>query len=795
MAEKDEIQKRIKEEIARLDKASAKAYQEKLKGLDAINTSLDTYQSLLNNIKNDVANIDKGFSGILKEIIEIVGELEKGNKSTKDATKAFKGLESIASKLKYDQQGYNDLNLDQLKTEKRKLGVLENQARAAAKKIAKDKGIRDLANANLSILTNITEEERAILAAAKEGFDVYERTNQLLEERIKEEKKLERRLGATGAILSGMSKIPIVGPLLKTNEALDDAREKAKAGGNAFQAMGAAAKSIGSNLLTSLSDPLVSIGLLVKAFQMLLELGFKLDKQVVGLQKAFYSSRVEAELLQERFQENVDTNNVLVKGLNSALLSRENQTEAAIQLSNAMGAVGRLTDQEIQSQIKLTKQMGLSVEEGQALYVLGKQNKMTSSEVVDEITKQVKANQKQTGVLLDTKKITQDVSKINGQLRLQYGNNVKQLTAAVIQSNKLGFSLEKSKQIAEQLLNFEESIENELSAELLIGRDLNLEQARLLALNGKSAEATALIAEQMGGSAGFAAMNVIQQESLAKALGMSANELADSLLHQENLSKLKNSDKKLLENEIARLKERGELEKAQQLERAAANGANIQSAIEAISKQDEFNENVKKIKEIIEGIVSGPAFMLAGWITDMIKNSETLRAALTGVAIVIGGALLVSLTKAIISMGVLVGETIAYVMTWAIANPIAAAAGAITAIGIGALIASEISSAREKEKEKAANAAATSAAKTNFATGGVVMSRIDNATIGERGPEAIIPLSSPYARQMMNGGGPIQVTVYGQIDKQTLFTFMAEGERTNSNNLGSARQEANRLPQ
>jgi hypothetical protein len=49
-----------------------------------------------------------------------------------------------------------------------------------------------------------------------------------------------------------MSKIPIVGPLLKTNEALEIAREKAKAGGSSFQVMGAAAKSMGGSLLTSL---------------------------------------------------------------------------------------------------------------------------------------------------------------------------------------------------------------------------------------------------------------------------------------------------------------------------------------------------------------------------------------------------------------------------------------------------------------------------------------------------------------------------------------------------------------
>jgi molybdenum cofactor synthesis domain-containing protein len=196
-----------------------------------------------------------------------------------------------------------------------------------------------------------TPQEAAIVAAYEDKNNQFKRSLKLLEKRIKEEEKINKTLGVTGILLTGISKIPIVGPLLKTNEALDVAREKAKAGGNAFQVMGAGLASMGKSLASSLTDPLAVIGLMVAAFKGLLELGFKLDKQVVGLQKAFYSSRVEAELLQEKFQENVDTNNVLVKGLNDALLSRENQTEAAIQLSNAMGAVGRLTDQEIQSQM------------------------------------------------------------------------------------------------------------------------------------------------------------------------------------------------------------------------------------------------------------------------------------------------------------------------------------------------------------------------------------------------------------------------------------------------------------
>jgi archaellum component FlaC len=776
--DKFDLIKRIKEEISRLDKATAKAYQDQLKGLDAINTDLDTYKKLLSNIKDDVADLNKGFAGILKEINSIVAELEKGNKSTKDTTKAFRGLESIVQKLKSDQQGYVDLNLDQLKQEKSKLKILEDQARGAAKQLAREKGIKDLKNANLSTLQNISEEEEAILRAAQEGFTVYERTNKQLEKRIKKEKEINRKLGVTGTLLKGMSKIPIVGPLLKTNEALDLARKKAKAGGNSFQVMGTALGSMGKSLMTSLSDPLVTIGLIVAAFKALIKLGFRADKQVVDLQKSLYLSRGAAEGLRENFQYIANANP------DKPLINLRNQVEAAMQLSNAMGAVGLATNKEIQSQIVLTKQMGLSVEDANALYVLGRQNKMTSTEVVGEIQKQVKANQKQTGVLLDAKKITQDVAKINGQLRLQYGNNVKQLASAVIQANKLGFSLEQTKKIAEGLLNFEESIENELSAELLIGRDLNLEQARLLALNGKSAEATALIAENMGGSAGFASMNVIQQESLAKALGMSADELANSILYQENLNRLGKEDKKRLEDQLDYLRSIGAEEQAQQLERAVANGTNIEAAMNAVDAQTRFNETVEKFKDLLADIVDGPAMKLANGLVEMLNTGKGLYRVLGGIATILTTMSVYKLVIGLIQASVAAGTMAA--STAAAASALTLGTAALVIVGGIALIMNGMYAAADQAETRA-----TKPAKANFATGGIVRSRIDNATIGERGPEAIIPLSSPSAKQMMNGGGPIQVTVYGQIDKQTLFTFIAEGERTNSNNLATERQKNN----
>jgi hypothetical protein len=331
-----------------------------------------------------------------------------------------------------------------------------------------------------------------------------------------------------------------------------------------------------------------------------------------------------------------------------------------MQLSDAMGGVSMATLKEIQNQIQLTKQMGFTVEEGQALYVLGRQNKMTASEIVDEIGSQVKAYQKQSGVLLNTKKITSEVSTINGQLRLQYKNNVTQLTAAVIQSNKLGFSLKQSKDIAEGLLNFEQSIENELSAELLLGRGLNLEQARLLALNNESAKATALIAENMGGSAGFAALNVVQQDALAKALNMTSDELANSMLYQENLAQLGEEEKQRVIEQIDLLESKGNIEAAQQLQRAVAAGTDIDAALKASTIQDQFYANIEKIKTAIGKIAEGPAMKLANSLSNMVGSTYALKGALAVVA----------------------GILAAMVISFAIMNPVAAMIGLGVAAGV-----------------------------------------------------------------------------------------------------------------
>ena len=83
---------------------------------------------------------------------------------------------------------------------------------------------------------------------------------------------------------------------------------------------------------------------------------------------------------------------------------------------------------------------------------------------------------------------------------------------------------------------FESSITNELEAELLTGKSLNYEKARSLALQGKTTEAASELLGQLGGLDEFQKLNVIQQDAIAKSIGMSADELADSYKQKELLN-------------------------------------------------------------------------------------------------------------------------------------------------------------------------------------------------------------------------------------------------------------------
>ena len=114
----------------------------------------------------------------------------------------------------------------------------------------------------------------------------------------------------------------------------------------------------------------------------------------------------------------------------------------------------------------------------------------------------------------------------------------KNLAEAAIAARKLGMNLSTVAGIADKLLEFETSIENQMQAQVLLGRSLNLDKARELALSGDLKGLAEEVKNQVGSQAEFEAMNVIQRRALAEALGTNVADLGRMVRGEDTSAQL-----------------------------------------------------------------------------------------------------------------------------------------------------------------------------------------------------------------------------------------------------------------
>jgi hypothetical protein len=665
-----DIEKELNALKSKLDKTTSDSLEKLINILKSGGASLSEWNTQLNlfSIKADQLSDDLDY--VAKSLADSVNELGRlNNEYLSQQIKSTRKLGSIAQDLLAMRRGDTTYDLKKIKSleeqAKKHRQILESQI----DQFSGDQAALDALNAKIAVSNDLLNSFQDI---------------------TKEAKKFQKTMGLTGGLLKGMSKIPIVGEMLNTQEALEAAEEAAKNGATRLGTMAAAAKSIGKSLTASLTDPLFLMGSLIKGFKAFLDLGFRADTEVTNLSKSMAVSKQEALGVYNNFKGIAREAALSGNEVDRLYLTTTNLTQAQLELGAAFSATRGYTQQQLKDQVLLTKQMGFEAEEAAGIQQLAMSNGMTAKQVTGSIIKQTSALAKQTGIQLDNKKIIGEVAKVSGQLRLQYANNPALIAKAVVQTQKLGISLEQAQKAAQGLLNFEESIENELSAELLTGKDLNLERARGLALNGDSAGAAEEMAKQVGTAADFTKMNVIQQESLAKAVGMSADELANSLVARENLNKLGAETRKQIEEQIALARQQGDQDKVNMLEKSLGSEAEAQAALERVSEQDKFNQGIEQLKTLIGDILSGPAMGLAKWIGGLLQNATALKVIFGGIAVVLGTSMLAAFAKNIASLGIMVAKAVAYAAAWAIANPIMATVGLGIAAGVGAIVYSQI---------------------------------------------------------------------------------------------------------
>jgi hypothetical protein len=585
------------------------------------NGDLATAERLVKSLRDEWKEYVKDISGARESFARIVDDIKGFNSGASRATQAFKGLESLASKLQSHQSDINRLSTKELETlQKKSKGRLLDLE--LAKKLSDEEtrrlySLRNRSEADLKAYREALAKSTEIGAQIQENVSAVKQFNEQLNEAVIESKKIDDNLGLAGNLIKDIGKLPIVGSFIDSAKVLEDATAAAgEEGATKASTMKAAFKSAGGSLKENLMDPTaMTLGLMKLMWEVLAGA----DKATGELAKSMNMTYDAASQTRQEL-------NGLANSTMDATVNTKRLQESMMAIGNALGTNAKLNDADLVTMTKLRDKAGLTNEE---LVSMEKLTLATGGNLEDntkEFLGGAKALAMEKGLAINVKQLMQETAKASNATKLSIAGGAKGLAEAAVQSKALGINLQKADEIAESLLNFEDSISAELEAELLTGKEINLEAARLAALNGDIGKMAEEINDQIGGSAEFSKMNRIQQEAYAKAVGMSREELASALIEQEALASIGRdlNEEEKAAYEAAKQKY-GEKEAAKMLAEGELENMMAQQSV-----QERINDSIEKMKEVLVAIAD-PLLQIISPIVDI------LQPALQAINYILGG--------------------------------------------------------------------------------------------------------------------------------------------------------------
>ena len=418
-----------------------------------------------------------------------------------------------------------------------KLQDQANKGKASEAKIASK--LTDIESKRQSVLDKIENAKR-------EGLKIdYEEANSLVgvyNEQTKITKEIQDRVKAQDKSLGAIGKISgaftgLLGKLgmgdLNKFFNLDKANEASKVQLENLGKSATAGKKISvvtGNIVKNLDVAGLGAGLLFSLAGKLFDQFKKADQSTTEIARGLSMSKKEAKEFKKEMMETSGS-------FTSTAVSLKEQKKTVMALNKELGGTAIAFNKDILAGAADTlNRLHLSEEAVGNMAKLAMVTGKNFKTLEKEQAKGVLDAEREFGVRLKLSTVLDEANKITGLARVNAMGIDGGLTKAVATAKSLGIEMSAVAGSASQLLDFESSIQKELEAELMIGRDLNLEKARAAALSGDQEALARALVEEAGSLEELQGMNVLQQQALAGALGMNADQLADSLMTQEALS-------------------------------------------------------------------------------------------------------------------------------------------------------------------------------------------------------------------------------------------------------------------
>ena len=613
-------------------------------------------------------NIDtkvvKDLRDLFKDLAILQGDFkDRVRESILDLNKVAKATESINAKIKATSTSELDLrqiNADILKSKREQakaqniLAEVDQKYQDSAKKkynniteylkkIEKKQSEINVARASganaeyveynkqlLLLESNLQKESLGVdtleakAIAAMKINETYADTIKALEAQKVLAEAFNKKMGVTGALFKKLGLDVSIG-----TKAFADMVKEFDAGSSKTKIFLTGLKSA---VKEGLEDPLISVGMVAKAnnaifngiksaFSFVKNIAEKVlsiitgwDSKVFEFGKNLGIGEKESRAMMGHFLD-------MSSNSGNLFLNTKGISETFTQMSDSLGFMAPKNEEMLQTATLLQRQFGLSAEQLQSITENSALSGQTFKDTFDTINGIRMAEGAANKLVMNQKQMMADISKVSSLVLLNFKGNVPALASAVVTAKKLGMSLNDVAATTNGYLDFESSISKEFEAQLLTGKDLNLQKLRYLALTHDTKGMMDEIGKRIPSMLEFEHMNTIERQSYAEAMNMSEEGMAEIIKRQEVARKLgidQNTEANQMYDALVKLN----LTHDQIVDKMKEAGA--QQYLTA-SINDRFSSALENIKDLFGQMMQGELGTMINGFLSMLTNTQEIH--------------------------------------------------------------------------------------------------------------------------------------------------------------------------
>lgn len=523
-----------------------------------------------------------------KEDIKLEREYQEALKISASSVSA---LQADLQKTLDSKKALNAETKAYLKNLQASVGSLDDSKSIAKQILDNEKEIVRYKEGQVNVSKRARDIAISNLQQQNTSLGIYLKQQEAIERVSQKAEKLRDKLGEGVDKLAGYAKdIPFVGGLIggMANRAAGSLKKtfgessqkyvvgysKAlKSGSSHLGAMAKGATAAGGSMLKAFMGPQAILLLIIGA----LAAGFYAIKQFEAGMKAF---REETGLVKGQMDGIEKTAASIGQATMHLTGDVAEGAKVVGQMVAGFGSIEKLSNATLMNATKLSLSYGIGADN------IAQTNKMfqNMNGLTEEQAQFMTTNVAKFAELNDVSpdQVMKDINESSADMYKYFRGSPNELMKAAVQARKLGTSLKQSAEVSKSLLNFEDSINSELEASAILGRNLNFNEARFKAAKGDTLGAQQAIMKEVGKLGDLTKLNVYQQEALAKATGMPIEDLINQQRIKQKLGKLSDEDAAAAQQLLKSGKDISKMTKDQ--------------AKAALEKQKVENKNVEQTK-------------------------------------------------------------------------------------------------------------------------------------------------------------------------------------------------------